>query len=207
MANMASERTREKLIRAAERLMAEHGITAVGLQEIQRAADQRNRSAIAYHFGDRDGLVEAIQANRRPALDQACGELLEQASTGGEPSVDDLVGALVGAQATCLHDESGRDYLIIAGERAARLGAVALLEAQAASGGNAETIDAMLLRRVGGSKPQRQLTVGWANLTIAVMLADVARAVNRDELSVRSAGRRADDATAFVAAALRDTAG
>ena len=64
-----------------------------------------------------------------------------------------------------------------------------------------ERADGLMARRLGGSRQQRQLALGWANLMIAVMLADVARAVNRDELSVRLATRRADDVAGFIAGA------
>ncbi len=60
VASAQGDRTREKLIAAAERLMANHGIDGVDLREIHAAAGQRNRSAIAYHFGDREGLVVPV---------------------------------------------------------------------------------------------------------------------------------------------------
>lgn len=49
-----------ELIAAAERLFAEHGIDGVSLREITREANQRNTTALQYHFGDRDGLVRAL---------------------------------------------------------------------------------------------------------------------------------------------------
>jgi AcrR family transcriptional regulator len=52
--------TRQKLIDAATKLFAEHGVANVALAEINRAADQRNASALQYHFGGRDELLRAI---------------------------------------------------------------------------------------------------------------------------------------------------
>ncbi len=43
--------TRDRLLDAAARLYAERGIDNVSLAEIVRAADQRNASAVHYHFG------------------------------------------------------------------------------------------------------------------------------------------------------------
>ena len=40
--------------------MAEQGIGAVDLNEVQRRAGARNRSAVQYHFQNRDGLVAAV---------------------------------------------------------------------------------------------------------------------------------------------------
>jgi len=57
------------LILAAERLFAERGIDGVALRQINSAANQKNMSAAHYHFGSRDGLVEAVLMHRLPALD------------------------------------------------------------------------------------------------------------------------------------------
>ncbi|MEC9433837.1 MAG: TetR family transcriptional regulator [Pseudomonadota bacterium] len=58
-----AQETRERLILAAERLFAEEGM-GVSLRRINAAAGQKNVSALHYHFGDRDALVEAILAYR-----------------------------------------------------------------------------------------------------------------------------------------------
>ena len=47
------------ILTAAERMIAERGVD-VPLREIGAAADQRNNSAVQYHFKTRAGLVEAI---------------------------------------------------------------------------------------------------------------------------------------------------
>lgn len=58
----------EQLIRAAERLFAERGIDGVSLRQISAAAGNRNNSAVQYHFGTRDRLVQAIFEHRLPHL-------------------------------------------------------------------------------------------------------------------------------------------
>jgi len=68
------------LILAAERLFAERGIEGVALRQVNQAAKQRNMSAAHYHFGSRDGLVEAILRYRLPGLDDRRRALLEQPS-------------------------------------------------------------------------------------------------------------------------------
>jgi AcrR family transcriptional regulator len=52
--------TREALLLAGERLIAEFGIDAVSLRQINTQAGQRNSSAAHYHFGSKEALVRAI---------------------------------------------------------------------------------------------------------------------------------------------------
>jgi AcrR family transcriptional regulator len=52
------------MIDAAERLVAEQGLAALTVQAVQREANQRNKSAVQYHFGGRQGLVTAVLADR-----------------------------------------------------------------------------------------------------------------------------------------------
>ena len=58
-ARRGTEDTRLALIRAAERLFSERGFDAVSLREVSTAAGQANNSAVSYHFGSREGLVDA----------------------------------------------------------------------------------------------------------------------------------------------------
>lgn len=82
---------RDKLLIAGERLIAEHG-PSVSAQEIIEAAEQRNRSAIQYHFGSREGLVTAILERRLTDLADRQVELLSAHETSGAP---DTVPALL----------------------------------------------------------------------------------------------------------------
>jgi len=60
--------TKELLVRAGERLVAEHGIDGVSMLEISAAAGNGNKSAVQYHFGSKDQLVQAIFEHRLPRL-------------------------------------------------------------------------------------------------------------------------------------------
>lgn len=75
---------REQLIVAAERLIAERGMD-VALRDVARAAGQRNNSAVHYHFGSRDGLVEAVIRFRIGALEARRLELLAEHEALGAP--------------------------------------------------------------------------------------------------------------------------
>ncbi|WP_037370614.1 TetR/AcrR family transcriptional regulator [Amycolatopsis orientalis] len=62
--------TEQRLIAAAERLFAEHGVGAVSLRTVMQAA-QTNVAAIHYHFGSKEGLLDAVLRSR---LGQVTGE-------------------------------------------------------------------------------------------------------------------------------------
>ena len=79
---------------AGERLIAERGYL-VPLRDIAAAAGQRNNSAIPYHFGSRDGLVEAVVAQRLATLEVRRLELLAQRPAAGGDDVHTLLDALV----------------------------------------------------------------------------------------------------------------
>ena len=55
-----SAQTRRRFIKAAQKLYAERSIDSVSLNEITVAAGQKNRNALQYHFGNKEGLIQAI---------------------------------------------------------------------------------------------------------------------------------------------------
>jgi AcrR family transcriptional regulator len=61
--------TRVRIIEAAERLFAIHGIDGVSTRQIVQAAGQRNNSAVTYHFGSTRALVLAILRHRSADVD------------------------------------------------------------------------------------------------------------------------------------------
>ncbi|WP_228567035.1 TetR/AcrR family transcriptional regulator [Nocardia sp. SYP-A9097] len=73
------------MIDAAERLIAERGLAAVTLQDVQQAAGQSNRSAAKYHFGSRDGLLDAIIEARMSPVDECRERLLADLQAQGSP--------------------------------------------------------------------------------------------------------------------------
>ena len=78
--------TRQRLLDAAARLYAERGIENVSIAEIVRAADQRNASAVHYHFGGRDDLLQALLARTVPLIAERRRHLLDAARA--DPSAD-----------------------------------------------------------------------------------------------------------------------
>jgi AcrR family transcriptional regulator len=107
---VASADARERIIVAAERLIAEHG-TEVPLRDIATAAGQRNNSAVQYHFGTRDGLIDAVAEYRIADLEQHRLELLaESEATGDAHDVRALVSALVVPMLTVPYEHGATHY-------------------------------------------------------------------------------------------------
>jgi AcrR family transcriptional regulator len=106
--------TSERLITAAERLFAAHGIDAISLREINRAAGARNGSALQYHFRDRDGLVRAVMAKHHRDVEARRHAMLDAYEAEGRPDLRAMAGALVRPLAAKLGDpDGGAEYLQI----------------------------------------------------------------------------------------------
>ncbi|MBV1686547.1 TetR/AcrR family transcriptional regulator [Novosphingobium sp. G106] len=73
----------DMLVDTAERLIGEHGLEAVSLRQISRAAGQGNNYAVQYHFGDLAGLIRAIQDRRMPAVERLRSALLAKVRAAG----------------------------------------------------------------------------------------------------------------------------
>lgn len=90
-------------------------------RQITEAADQRNTSAVSYHFGSRQGLLLAVLARRGGPVDEHRGELLDAA--GDDPPLTALVRCLVLPYAALLDDPGGRSYLRIVAQLRGRFAA------------------------------------------------------------------------------------
>jgi AcrR family transcriptional regulator len=87
--------TRDKLLDAATKAFAEHGVLNASLLDITRQAGQRNRGALHYHFGSRDGVVAAVLERHVGFLSTREGELLELAMKTPDTEVAPVVEAIV----------------------------------------------------------------------------------------------------------------
>ena len=107
MARDATE-TREKLLRAAEHLFARHGLD-VPIREIHALAGQKNASAIQYHFGSKEELVQAIIERHAPTPDDmvAVRKDLEERQADPRSFVEAIVRRLCGY----LGNDESRDYI------------------------------------------------------------------------------------------------
>jgi AcrR family transcriptional regulator len=194
--------TREALVRAAEQLMAQHGIEGAELREVNRLAGQRNQSAVHYHFRDRDGLISAIRDKHRPAIDDEMVQRLDQLEVSGQPTIREVVTAFVQPMAAPLTNDSGRDFLIILNEAATRTTASALIPSTLPYTAGFNRITGHLLAATPGSARRRHLFVGQAVLSVTAMLADTARQLKTGTITQPSADEAVEAIIDFVVGAI-----
>lgn len=85
-----------QLLQTAERLFARDGIDAVSTRRIAQEANQRNVSALQYHFGSKDNLIDALLAMRLDGINRRRQDLLDAATRDtATPDLHDLLMALV----------------------------------------------------------------------------------------------------------------
>ncbi|MFG3340969.1 TetR/AcrR family transcriptional regulator [Glycomyces sp. NPDC048151] len=84
--------TREALLDAAERLFAEHGLE-VSARKVSEAAGQGNNTAVAYHFGSKEGLVKAVIQRHSAEVERRRQAAVER--VGDSDDFRDWIGCLV----------------------------------------------------------------------------------------------------------------
>ncbi|MEH6550368.1 MAG: TetR/AcrR family transcriptional regulator [Pseudomonadales bacterium] len=87
--------TRERLISAALELFAERTIGAVSLNEITTRAGQKNRNALQYHFGNRQGLVQAVVDKYSSRVSDIRSEFISQFETAEMSPAEMAASALI----------------------------------------------------------------------------------------------------------------
>ncbi|GAA4213023.1 TetR/AcrR family transcriptional regulator [Actinocatenispora rupis] len=85
--------TREQILVAAERLFAEHGVSAVSNRQVSEAAGQGNNFAVGYHFGTKTDLVRAIVRRHQGPIDGTRTRMVD--AIEGDGDVRDWVACLV----------------------------------------------------------------------------------------------------------------
>ena len=94
-----SDDARRKILLAAERLFAEHGVEHVSLRQIGERAEQKNNSAVQYHFGDKSTLIQALYDLRLVPLNAERHRMLAALD---RPDADGLAAAYVRPLATAV---------------------------------------------------------------------------------------------------------
>ena len=104
--------TADELLNVAERLFAERGVENVALTQIVAASGQKNRSAVHYHFGSRDGVLTAVLNRRLAPINDRREALLAALPSTASPR--DILRAMIGGLGQVAIEEPwGSDYLSI----------------------------------------------------------------------------------------------
>ena len=147
----------------------------VTTREITEAAEQRNASAISYHFGSRDGLLRDLLARRGGPVDEERGR--RRAALGDEPTVRDLVACLVLPYASLVATEPGRSYVRIVAQLRGRFAAWRV-ESDAATTEHLAAILDELERRPDASLAVRRERVIALIMLLTAAVAERARRID-----------------------------
>jgi AcrR family transcriptional regulator len=105
--------TTDDLLDVAERLFARHGVEQVALTRIVAASGQRNRSALHYHFGSRDGVLAAVLDRRISSVNALRNAMLDGLPQR-EVVLDDAVRLIITPIClTMMNEPWGGDYVSI----------------------------------------------------------------------------------------------
>src|SRR5438046_6331260 len=110
---MTRQLGKQALLDAAAILMDERGVDNVSINDISQASGHRNRSAVQYHFGNRDAVIKAVISRSMEPIDAERNMLLDHLeATGAElPSRSVLVVVLRPLARQLRHPAVGRTFL------------------------------------------------------------------------------------------------
>jgi AcrR family transcriptional regulator len=101
-----SAATQTRILDAAERMIADHGIDGTSMRALTAIADV-NLAAVNYHFGSKDGLVVAVLERRMAPVDAARRASLAAAQAGGG-DLDRILAAWLAPLLAALREPDGR---------------------------------------------------------------------------------------------------
>ncbi len=169
--------TRSRLIAEAERLFADQGIWRVRVQDIVAAAGQRNPSALSYHFGSRQGVLDSILRDHGEPIDQERGEVWAEL---GDDRTSALIEALIRPLIRRLPTASGRCYLRIVAQLSAEFARWDLDPTHVPANLNA-ILRLLRDRALAGDKAQRDERVLAMIQLMTASLAERARRIEAGE--------------------------
>jgi AcrR family transcriptional regulator len=170
--------TRLLLLRAGEQRFARDGVAGAKLSDIIRDAEQRNDSAVGYHFGSREGLLIAIVAKHMDAMEQ----LREVPDRSADLAT--VVESIVAPTASLLGTADGRDFLRImeqlAGWSGVGAGKPNEVLVGTVIGEQLARLDALLVPRLGTALARER-----AGLMVTFLTAALAERARSREIGAR----------------------
>jgi AcrR family transcriptional regulator len=85
----------ERILITAERLFGKHGLDGISMRQILIAARHGNKAGVYHHFGNKQGLIQAVFDMRMPELDARRRARLEALDEKGSVGVKELLEALL----------------------------------------------------------------------------------------------------------------
>src|ERR1700757_4335325 len=111
---MARQLGKQALLDAAAALMGGRGGANVTVQDISQASGHRNRSAVQYHFGNRDAVIKAVISRSMEPIDAEHNMLLDHMeATGATLAPRSVLEGVVRPLARQLRAPEGRRYFRI----------------------------------------------------------------------------------------------
>ena len=170
--------------------MAEHGIDAVDLNEVQQLAGARNRFAVQYHFENREGLVAAVLNPHRKLVNERRLRMLDRIVRTGDVTPRTLVDALIMPLTEHLQTSSGQNYVLVSAQRTPFFGWQRLLEGAPSMDGVHRWVE-LVVPRLSGTAEDRRLRIGTTVLVLTDSLVDLARDLKAGQITYRQARHRA----------------
>jgi AcrR family transcriptional regulator len=103
---------KQSLLDAAAALMDERGVDNVSTHDIAAASGHRNRSAVQYHFGSRDGVIRAVIERTMDPINAERNVVLDHLeATGAALTPRAVMEVAVGPLARQVRTPEGRRYL------------------------------------------------------------------------------------------------
>ncbi len=108
----SGDETRRRLLDAGALLFARHGVGGVEIQTLQEAAGAKNQSAVRYHYGDREGLAQAVIERHVRDVEQRRVQLVRDVEAdGAAEDLHRLIQAVLVPMTDSFDSEVGRAEL------------------------------------------------------------------------------------------------
>jgi AcrR family transcriptional regulator len=108
---MATEQTRARILETAERMFAQRGFEATSVRALTKDADV-NLAAVHYHFGSKEGLIEAVLRRRIEPMADERMRGFHMLAAQDQIEVRDVIRAFVEPAVRLSRDRSGGQHLM-----------------------------------------------------------------------------------------------
>lgn len=150
---------RASMIAAAERIVADRGLTAMSLRVVQQESGQRNKSAAQYHFGSREGLIEAVLTTRMAPVNERRRAMLDALEHDDLRSLVEALIRPVAEQTVLLSQSSWARFLVQAGNDPA---VASVVRRRVESEAYRELVERLVVVTVDVPEALRRLRIGRA---------------------------------------------